>query len=101
MIINTKLIHSNLLFVLAEIAAQPDVGATFPSELLGFPEQVGQIREWIEDAGEFGIAYESIVTMLEEFPFHLSGQAAVKLLEVGLQMRFKTDQAKDTEFDGR
>lgn len=98
---DTKLICSNLLFVLAEIGAQPEVGATFPPELLSYPEQGDQIREWIEGAGEFGIAYESIVTMLEQFPFHLSGQAASKLLEVGLKMRFKTDQARDASFDSR
>ncbi|MBU9580592.1 hypothetical protein KTE26_19325 [Ralstonia mannitolilytica] len=101
MSVDTKLICSNLLFVLAEIGAQPEVGARFPPELLDYPEQVEQIREWIEDAGEFGLAYESIVRMLEQFPFRLSGQAAIKLLEVGLKMRFKTDQTRDASFDSR
>lgn len=64
-------------------------------------EQLEQIREWIEDANEYEIAYELIVCLLEQFQFQLSGGAAVKLLEVGLLMRFKTDKAEDEEFDFR
>lgn len=98
---DAKLIQSNLQFVLAEIGKQSRVGEEFSPDLQSFPEQVESIREWVEEAGEFGIAYEAIVAMLEKFPFQISGPAAVKLLEVGLLMRFKTDQVKDAKFDSR
>jgi hypothetical protein len=39
--------------------------------------------------------------MLEEFSFQLSATAAVKLLEAGLPMRFKTDRPQDARFDFR
>lgn len=98
---NIKLIIERLAAVLAEVQAQIDVGKLFPPELQGFSEQVEQIREWIEDVGEYGIAYESLVSMLEAFPFELSGHAAIKLLEVGLLLRFKTERAEDARFDSR
>jgi len=96
-----KLIKSNLQSILKEIGKQSSVGEVFPPEQQSFSEQIEQIREWIEDAGEFGIAYEVIVALLEAFPFQVSGEAAVQLLEVGLLMRFKTDDPKDARFDSR
>lgn len=38
---------------------------------------------------------------LEIFPFKLTGLAAIKLLEVGLLMGFKSDQEVDRLFDRR
>jgi hypothetical protein len=101
MSVNIKLIKDRLTAVLAEIRVQNDVGRLFPPEVQGFSEQVGQISEWIEDADEYGIAYESLVSMLEEFPFQISGRVAIKLLEVGLLMRFKTERVEDAAFDSR
>lgn len=98
---SNSLIEANLSIVLNEIRQQPEVGTTFPSEMLTYDEQVEQIREYIEDAGEYGIAYESLVSLLEGFSFRLSGHAAIKLLEVGLLMRFKSEQPRDAAFDSR
>lgn len=98
---DAELIKSNLQFLLAEIGNQSDVLEGFPLDLQRFPEEIESIREWVEEAGEFGIAYEAMVAMLETFPFQISGAAAVKLLEVGLLMRFKTDQVQDAKFDSR
>ncbi len=39
--------------------------------------------------------------MLQTFPFRLSGPAAMKLLEIGLLMRFKTGLPEDARFDSR
>ena len=97
----TNLIETNLLIVLAEVSEQPKVGKEFPSELQTFEKQVEQIRKWIEDVGEYGIAYESLISTLEAYPFQLSSRAAIKLLEVGLLMRFKTEQLADAKFDSR
>jgi hypothetical protein len=95
------LIKTNLLAVLTEIRNQPEVGVGFPAELQSYVEMVEQVREYIEDAGEFGVAYESLVCTLEGFPFKLSGSTAIKLLEVGLLMKFKTELPEDAPFDSR
>lgn len=54
-----------------------------------------------QDAGEFGLAYETMISLLESFPFMLTGSAAVRLLEVGLIFGFKTDSDDDKAFDRR
>lgn len=95
------LVEANLSEILSEVRQQEHVDATFPKDLLSFPEQMAQVQEWIEHAGEYGIAYESLVSLLERFPFKLSSQRSVKLLEVGLLMRFKTERPEDDRFDSR
>jgi hypothetical protein len=62
---------------------------------------LAQIHELIADAGEYGLAYEYIVGALESIPFNVSGAAAVKLLEVGLLVGFKSEQDRDKRFDRR
>ena len=96
-----KAIEDNLLLVLSEILSQPEVAAYFPPEMQSYDEQLVQIREYLVDAGEYGIAYELIVSILESFPFRLSGPASIKLLETGLLMGFKTERAEDSKFDRR
>ena len=98
---NTVLIEKNLLAVLAEIRSQPEVGESFPHEMQSYSEMLEQLREYVEDAGEYSVAYEVIVSTLQRFPFRLSGSACVKLLEVGLLMRFKTDLPEDAKFNNR
>lgn len=96
-----QLIENNLSFVLAELGSQPEVGSFFPPESLSYQEQIDQLSEWVNDAGEYGLVYENVVPMLEAFPFKLSGKAAIKLLEVGLIFGFKTESESDKEFDRR
>ena len=55
----------------------------------------------MNDAGEYGLVYENVVSKLEASPFKLSGKAAIKLLEVGLIFGFKTESESDKEFDRR
>ena len=98
---NHELVKANLSAVWTEVTSQPEVGAKFPTDLQSYSEQMEQIREYIEDAAEYGIAYESLVCLVEEFPFRLSGRAAVKLLETGLLMQFKTERPEDGQFDRR
>lgn len=97
----TDLMKSNLLSVLAEIQNQPEVGLNFPRDSQTYTEQIEQISEYLEYAHELGLAYESLVSMLESFPFQLSGKSSVRLLEVGLLMRFKTERPQDSLFDMR
>ena len=96
-----EFIENNLKFLLDEIKSQPEVASNFPPECLPFEEQVDLLSEWLQEAGEYGLAYESIVSMLEVFPFKLSGGAAIKLLEVGLIFGFKTESEVDRCFDRR
>jgi hypothetical protein len=87
---NIKTIETGLLCILGELETQPEIAAHFPNDIMPYNELMQQLHEWITDAGEYGIAYESIVSLLEIMPFKLSGQAAVKLLEVGLLFGYKT-----------
>ena len=94
-------IKSNLLFIVNEISAQPEIAKYFPPEMQSYDEQINQVKEYLIEAGEYQIAYEIIVSMLESFPFQLSGSASIKLLEVGLLMKFKTEKPEDSRFDKR
>lgn len=98
---NDDLIEANLLFVLNELEGQPEIAAYYPATTLSYEDQMAQIREFIELAGEYGLAYEYISGALESFPFKLSGAAAIKLLEVGLLMGFKSGLESDKRFDRR
>jgi hypothetical protein len=60
-----------------------------------------QIQEYIEVAGEYEIAYETIVASISEHPFTLSGTSAIALLEVGLMLGYKTGRTQDKIFDCR
>ena len=96
-----NIVRSRLMDVLQELRMQTDLARHYPENRLSFREQMEQLREYIADAGEFGIAYESIIANLEQIPFTLSGAATVKLLEVGLIMRYKTERPQDQVFDMR
>ena len=96
-----QLIERNLSFVLAELGSQSEVASFSPPESLSYQEQIDQLSEWVNDAGEYGLAYENVVSMLESLPFKLSGKAAITLLEVGLIFGFKTESELDKDFDRR
>ncbi|WP_153074170.1 hypothetical protein [Paraburkholderia bonniea] len=98
---DNELIETNLSLILAEMKAQPEVAPLYSPDELSYEEQMIQIREFIELAGEYGLAYEYINGTLERFPFKISGNAAVKLLEVGLLMGFKSELNRDKRFDRR
>ncbi|MHC9086252.1 hypothetical protein ACYX7E_14670 [Luteimonas sp. RIT-PG2_3] len=86
---NSDEVETALMLLHREMAGQASVALLVPKELMSFDDQIEQIREWIEDAGEYGIAYQSMVALLESYPFSISGPAAIKLLEVGLSFGFK------------
>ena len=93
-------IEECLLIIVEELSTQHNVGATFPQNLGSFSDWIDQEHEFIEH-DELGIAYESLVATLEAHPFTLSARAAVKLLEVGLLLGFKTERMEDSRFDMR
>lgn len=96
-----RIVENNLLLIMKEISDQPEIFVHFPAEQLSYREWIEQQNEWVQDAGEYGIAYESLISVLEAYPFVLSGIAAVKLLEVGLLFKFKTEDDRDKIFDSR
>jgi hypothetical protein len=98
---DNALIENNLNFILGEMKAQPEVAQHYPRDGLTYDEHLAQIHEFIDDAGEYGLAYEYIVAVLDSIPFRLTGAAAVKLLEIGLLMGFKSEQEIDKRFDRR
>ncbi|AOK07060.1 hypothetical protein KDW55_17985 [Burkholderia sp. AU19243] len=95
------LIEGNLNFILNEMRAQPEVSQYYPPDGLTYAEHLAQIGEFIDHAGEYGLAYEYIVGALESIPFRVTGAAAVKLLEVGLLVEFKSESERDKRFDKR
>ncbi|MDR3086581.1 MAG: hypothetical protein LBU45_01295 [Azoarcus sp.] len=84
-----EIIKDNLSFVFYEMETQLDVARYYPSNGLSYEDHMAQIREFIVDAEEYGLAYEYTSGALENLPFRVSGQAAVKLLEAGGLMGFK------------
>jgi hypothetical protein len=98
---HSEMIEESLLRVLGEVEEQREIGNTFPVEMQSLDDQTVQIREYIELAGEYSIAYESLVCLLEFRPFKVSGPVAIELLEVGLLLKFKTDRPEDSMFDSR
>jgi len=94
-------VRSRLLSILIELERQREVASSYSPGSLPYVDEMRQLREYIELAGEYAIAYESIVATVETHPFRLSGTAAVKLLEVALSMGYKTDRPEDASFDIR
>lgn len=97
----TYLIRDRLRGVLDEMRKQTHLANHFGSATLSFDEEMEQLRELIEDAGEYGVAYESIVSCLEDIPFVLTGKVVVNLLEVSLLLGYKTDKPSDKPYDRR
>jgi len=99
---NIGFLEANLLAVLSGIFYNQKNHATVQGKnVQNYEAEIEQIREYIEVAGEYGVAYESLVSLIESYPVKLTGLAAVKLLEVGLLMRFKTERDEDACFDSR
>lgn len=96
-----QIVQDRLRALLEEIKKQESLSGHFGGETQSFDEEMEQIREYIEEAGEYAIAYECLVTNLEQVPFVVSGKAAVRLLEVGLVMGYKTEIDHDAMFDRR
>jgi hypothetical protein len=92
-----EFVEANLSSVIREMSAQPE--AADPKDPASFEELMSDVRKWIEDHGEYGVAYEAMVAELERGEFRLSGRAAVKLLEVGLLFGFKTERPQDKRFN--
>lgn len=91
--------EENLIFILSEIEIQRGVSKSFSEHMLSFDETIARIHEYIEEAGEYALAYELMVILLETYDFTISGLGAVKLLELGLMMKFKTTREIDSQFN--
>jgi hypothetical protein len=94
-------IKLRLLCVLGELEKQNNMASNYPVDVLPFADQMKQIHEWVEIAGEYEIAYESLVATIEAQPFVLTGKAAISLLELALLLNYKTGRPEDKLFDKR
>lgn len=94
-------IKPRLSLLLDELSAQQSLANGYSEAELSFDDEMSQIREFIEHAGEYGLAYEYIVSAIESHPFQLSAKAAVSLLELGLLLGFKSNRERDAPFDLR
>lgn len=99
MIMKIPEIEISLLQILAEIRVQDSIGKNFPDQTLAFKDEIVQIDDWIVNHGEYDIAYESIVCLLEQYQFILTGPTAIKLLEAGLIIGYKTRRPENDRFN--
>jgi hypothetical protein len=95
--VNAIEVEQKLLRIVDELSRQPEVGRLLPSTMMSFDEQIVLLREYLR-VDECSLAYESLVALLESYPFQVSGAGAVALLEVGLFYGFKTGRPEDKEF---
>lgn len=72
------LVRENLAFIHNEMRTQTNLARQYGADSMSFEQEMEQLREYIHDAGEYGLAYESIVVAAEEVPFVFSSRAAVK-----------------------
>lgn len=95
-------IIEHLSQVLTEMEQQHDAVAPHAGVEGLQPLRTTFLQTWeFLEANEWSQAYESLVYLLEELPFHLTGRSAVALLEVGLLLQFKTEHETDRDFDFR
>jgi len=85
-----EIIENNLMAVLEEMEGQPEIGNFYPPDGMSYEDEMAQIREFIDLAGEYGLAFEYISGALERYPYKISGKSNIKLLEAGLLMGFKS-----------
>lgn len=97
-----ELVATRLRLLFDEMRAQEaDVATMYESSSRGFDSEFDEISEYLNEAHEFGIAYEVLVCNLEFATYVLSAKASLALLEVGLLFGFKTERASDEIFDRR
>lgn len=87
--------------IFLELKQQRDIYDEFQNGILNFDAQMRNLDEYINSAGEFGVAYEIIVVLLEKYSFKISGGNAVGLLEIGLMFGFKTSRDIDAKYSAQ
>ena len=91
-------IEENLGRVLEELRTKKIISKP---GFLSYEDSLKQLDEWINFVNEYEIAYESIVCLLETETVEISGNAAIRLLEVALLLGYKTDKSEDKAYDLR
>ena len=93
-----ELIRANLVSIFDGLSEQTAAAREFWGSEAESVQALAELRELIFDADEFGLAYEEIVCVCEIGTFVLKGSDAVKLLEIGLLLGYKTARASDEMF---
>jgi hypothetical protein len=83
-------VRNKLTDLVKELSSQKDAIEDHPG-LASFEEQVAQVEEFIEYA-EWGLAYDIILSWLEDGNFLLSGKNALSLTWLGLYMSCKAQR---------
>lgn len=96
-----NLVCQRLGAILGELREQSNLATQHWDSREDFETEMNQIREYIEEAGEFGIAYDVIIANLAQVPFNLSSKSVLGLVEVALVMGYKTEDDCDIVFDRR
>lgn len=86
--------EKRILLIIQELENQKRIESEDSLKYLSHRDSIYQIKEFVE-VGEYGVAYISLVLYLESYNFKISSIAAVKFLELGLLMGFKTDREED------
>lgn len=96
-----NLVYQRLIAIASELHEQKHLATKHWDSQDDFENEMCQIKEYIEEAGEYGIAYDVIIANLDQVPFQLSSKAVLGLIEVALVMGYKTEDDCDAVFDRR
>lgn len=93
-------IEDNLTAILGELRTQNYQSFMCRENELSIQDTMDEVEEFV-NVDEYGLAYEIIVSLLEIYPFALSGRCCIRLLEVGLLVGYKSNDNDDRDFDMR
>ena len=85
---NTDFLNHALLIGVKEIEAQISVQSEFPDGVLSVNETFENLYEWIEH-NEYGITFDLILCLLDEFPFVIKSSVAILIVKISLIMNYK------------
>ncbi|OYR07538.1 hypothetical protein [Brucella grignonensis] len=96
----SAIVEKNLKFIAGELINKGEYYEPLYDNEMPYEEQIISIFEYI-DHGEYGVAYENLICLLERSKTCVSAKATVKIIEVSLLFGFKTERLEDRIFDRR
>jgi hypothetical protein len=86
-------VRKNLSLIIDELAGQHEVGRSYEDSKMAYEDEIKALREYVDTAHEYSVAYESIIATLEKHKFLLSGPLGCALtgtrVDYALQDRTK------------
>ncbi len=99
-LVDWKFTEDNLLYIFNEMKIQ-NMSKYNCEGCNTWKGTIDQIYEFIDLAGEYALAYEFIIFELERLPYKISGKASIKLLELAVIFKYKSEDKDDECFDFR